>query len=74
MNMPELFARRFRWRAPQWNDGPFWMCDWLAGEVLVFDVDMIPEVAARVDRLRFLIDWSPIADSLPPRMRQEGPR
>jgi sugar lactone lactonase YvrE len=35
------------------------MCDWLAGEVLAFDVDGRAEVVARVDGLPFSIDWLP---------------
>jgi sugar lactone lactonase YvrE len=35
------------------------MCDWLAGEVLVFDADANREVVARVDGLPFSIDWLP---------------
>jgi sugar lactone lactonase YvrE len=45
--------------SPRWHDGRFWMCDWLAGEVLVFDADANREVAARVDGLPFSIDWLP---------------
>ena len=25
--------------SPRWHDGRFWMCDWMAGEVLAFDAD-----------------------------------
>jgi sugar lactone lactonase YvrE len=35
------------------------MCDWLAGEVLVFDADRNREVVARVEGLPFSIDWLP---------------
>src|SRR3954466_15839081 len=45
--------------SPRWHDGRFWMCDWLAGEVLVFDADGTREVVARVDGLPFSIDWLP---------------
>jgi len=45
--------------SPRWHDGRFWMCDWLAGEVLVFDADGEREVVARVDGLPFSIDWLP---------------
>ncbi len=45
--------------SPRWHDGRFWMCDWRAGEVLVFDADGNREVAARVDGLPFSIDWLP---------------
>ena len=45
--------------SPRWHDGRFWMCDWLAGEVLVFDADGNSEVVARVEGLPFSIDWLP---------------
>ena len=45
--------------SPRWHDGRFWMCDWLAGEVLVFDADGNREVVARVEGLPFSIDWLP---------------
>jgi sugar lactone lactonase YvrE len=45
--------------SPRWHDGRFWMCDWVAGEVLVFDADGNREVAARVEGLPFSIDWLP---------------
>ena len=45
--------------SPRWHDGRFWMCDWLAGQVLVFDADGNREVAASVDGLPFSIDWLP---------------
>ena len=32
--------------SPRWHDGRFWMCDWLAGEVLAFDADGDREVVA----------------------------
>jgi sugar lactone lactonase YvrE len=35
------------------------MCDWGAGEILVFDADGSREVVARVDGLPFSIDWLP---------------
>lgn len=34
---------------PRWHDGRFWMCDWLAGEMLVFDADGGRSGVARVD-------------------------
>lgn len=43
--------------SPRWHDGRFWMCDWRAGEVLVFDDDGTPTVVARVDGMPFSIDW-----------------
>jgi sugar lactone lactonase YvrE len=45
--------------SPRWHDGRFWMCDWLAGEVLVFDADRSSQVVARVKGLPFSIDWLP---------------
>ena len=45
--------------SPRWHDGRFWMCDWIAGEVLVFDADGAREVVARVEGLPFSIDWLP---------------
>src|SRR3954468_13475375 len=43
--------------SPRWHDGRFWMCDWVAGEVLAFAADGAREVVARVDGLPFSIDW-----------------
>ena len=38
--MTEVFATGIQMgESPRWHDGRFWMCDWLAGEVLVFDAD-----------------------------------
>ena len=45
--------------SPRWHDGRFWMCDWLAGEVLVFDAEGNRKVVARVEGLPFSIDWLP---------------
>jgi sugar lactone lactonase YvrE len=45
--------------SPRWHDGRFWMCDWKAGEVLVFDPNGDREVVARVAGLPFSIDWLP---------------
>ena len=45
--------------SPRWHDGRFWMCDWLAGEVLAFAAAGEREVVARVDGLPFSIDWLP---------------
>src|SRR4051812_49889993 len=58
--MAEVFATDIQMgESPRWHDGRFWMCDWLAGEVLVFDADGTREVVARVDGLPFSIDWLP---------------
>jgi sugar lactone lactonase YvrE len=45
--------------SPRWHDGRFWMCDWLAGEVLAFSPAGEREVVARVEGLPFSIDWLP---------------
>ncbi|MDE3205938.1 MAG: SMP-30/gluconolactonase/LRE family protein [Acidobacteriota bacterium] len=45
--------------SPRWHGGRFWMCDWKAGEVLVFDVDGSREVVAHVAGFPFSIDWLP---------------
>jgi len=45
--------------SPRWHDGRFWMCDWLAGEVLAFSDDGSRDVMARVEGLPFSIDWLP---------------
>src|SRR6476619_1200825 len=58
--MTEIFATDIQMgESPRWHDGRFWMCDWLAGEVLVFDADGNREVVARVEGLPFSIDWLP---------------
>jgi sugar lactone lactonase YvrE len=58
--MADLFATGIQMgESPRWHDGRFWMCDWMAGEVLVFDADGTREVVARVDGLPFSIDWLP---------------
>jgi len=58
--MTEPFATAIQMgESPRWHDGRFWMCDWLAGEVLVFDADGTRQVVARVDGLPFSIDWLP---------------
>jgi sugar lactone lactonase YvrE len=58
--MTELFATGIRMgESPRWHDGRFWMCDWMAGEVLAFDADGRREVVARIDGLPFSIDWLP---------------
>ena len=58
--MTELFATGIQMgESPRWHDGRFWMCDWMAGEVLAFDADGNREVVARVEGLPFSIDWLP---------------
>ena len=56
--MTEIFATGIQMgESPRWHDGRFWMCDWLAGEVLAFDADGRPRGrrarrrAAVLDRL-----------------------
>lgn len=58
--MAEVFASGMQMgESPRWHDDRFWMCDWLAGEVLVFDDDGSREVVTRLDGLPFSIDWLP---------------
>lgn len=58
--MSNVFATGIQMgESPRWHDGRFWMCDWLAGEVLVFDVGANREVVARVEGMPFSIDWLP---------------
>jgi len=45
--------------SPRWHDDRFWMCDWMAGEVLVFGDDGSREVVATVEGMPFSIDWLP---------------
>src|SRR5262249_54021980 len=58
--MTDLFATGIQMgESPRWHDGRFWMCDWLAGEVLAFAPDGNREVIARVVGRPFSIDWLP---------------
>jgi sugar lactone lactonase YvrE len=58
--MTEVFATGIQMgESPRWHDGRFWMCDWLAGEVLVFDAEGQREVVTRIEGLPFSIDWLP---------------
>src|SRR6478735_4394300 len=58
--MAELFATGIQMgESPRWHDGRFWVCDWLAGEVLSFAADGSRRVEARVEGLPFSIDWLP---------------
>ena len=58
--MTEIFATGIQMgESPRWHDGRFWMCDWLAGEVLAFSAAGEREVVARVEGLPFSIDWLP---------------
>jgi sugar lactone lactonase YvrE len=58
--MSEVFATGISMgESPRWHDGRFWMCDWLAGEILVFESTGARETVARVKGLPFSIDWLP---------------
>lgn len=58
--MTDLFATGIQMgESPRWHDGRFWMCDWLAGEVLAFTAEGDREVVARIGGLPFSIDWLP---------------
>jgi sugar lactone lactonase YvrE len=58
--MTETFATGIQMgESPRWHDGRFWMCDWLASEVLAFSPSGEREVVARVEGLPFSIDWLP---------------
>ena len=43
----------------RWHDGRFWFSDWVAGEVLVADLDGTVEVVARSTSFPFCFDWLP---------------
>jgi sugar lactone lactonase YvrE len=46
--------------SPRWHDGRLWLCDWVAGEVLVADGDGGGrEVVLRMASFPFCIDWLP---------------
>ena len=45
--------------SPRWHEGRFWMCDWMAGEILAFGADGHREVVATVEGLPLSIDWLP---------------
>jgi len=67
--MTETFATGIQMgESPKWHDGRFWMCDWLAGEVLVLDADAKRQVVARVDGCRFRSTGYPMAGSSPRRL------
>src|SRR5918994_5564649 len=58
--MAEVFATGIQMgESPRWHDGRFWMCDWMAGEVLAFTDDGDRAVMARIEGLPFSIDWLP---------------
>lgn len=57
-NTLDVFATGLQMgESPRWHDGRFWMCDWLAGQVLVFAADGSREVVATVEGMPFSIDW-----------------
>lgn len=41
----------------RWHDGRFWCSDWVAGEILVADLDGSRHVAARSTSFPFCFDW-----------------
>jgi sugar lactone lactonase YvrE len=46
--------------SPRWHDGRLWLCDWVAGEVVVADGDGgAREVVLRMPSFPFCIDWLP---------------
>lgn len=54
----EVFAAGLQMgESARWHEGRLWVCDWMAGEVVVFADDGSREVVARVDGLPFSIDW-----------------
>ena len=58
--MTEIFATGLQMgESPRWHDGRFWVCDWLAGAVLVFSAAGERDVAARFEGLPCSIDWLP---------------
>jgi sugar lactone lactonase YvrE len=58
--MTEVFATDIQMgESARWHDGRFWMCDWLAGEVLAFSPSGEREVMGRFEGLPASIDWLP---------------
>ena len=58
--MTEIFATGLQMgESPRWHDGRWWVCDWMAGEVLSFTSNGTPRVEAWVEGLPFSIDWLP---------------
>ncbi|MGA8209319.1 MAG: SMP-30/gluconolactonase/LRE family protein [Nocardioidaceae bacterium] len=45
--------------SPRWHGGAFWVCDWMAGEILRFAPDGERDVVHRVVGYPFSIDWLP---------------
>jgi sugar lactone lactonase YvrE len=48
--------------SPRWHDGRLWVCDWVAGEILVLDADGDAAVVTRIDSFPFCIDWLPAGE------------
>jgi sugar lactone lactonase YvrE len=58
--MTEVFATGLQMgESPRWHAGRFWMCDWMAGEILAFDAGGDREVMGRFEGLPCSIDWLP---------------
>jgi sugar lactone lactonase YvrE len=58
--MTDVFATGIRMgESPRWHDGRFWMCDWMAGEILRFEPSGERHVVASVEGLPFSVDWLP---------------
>ncbi len=58
--MAEIFATGLQMgESARWHDGRFWMCDWLAGELLAFSAAGDREVVARFAGLPASVDWLP---------------
>ena len=45
--------------SPRWHDGRLWVCDWVGGEVLSYDVDGDRRVELTMTGLPFSVDWLP---------------
>src|SRR5947208_3180036 len=43
----------------RWHNGRFWCSDWVAGEVLAADLDVVVEVVTRSTSFPFCFDWLP---------------
>ena len=58
--MAEIFATGLQMgESARWHEGRFWMCDWLAGELLAFSSSGDREVVARFEGLPASVDWLP---------------
>jgi len=45
--------------SPRWHDGRLWVCDWVAGEVLMLQSADGAETVLTMDTFPFSIDWTP---------------